>query len=229
MQEARHKIFFPALKFNPHYTTSECCIFSPHEKNRRSLLGDWKHTVTGMKVATMQKVCISYLKRLWIKLQAGNNAENLCSGIRMCGIFPPKAELILVRLPKVEHLDVIAVGNAFVKYVEDKRKETLTLHILQHKKKMYLLVCTVSSLHDPISNLQFFFSIEILLWVKIFGPVKKIHLARKMEMKMTVSTEKILSLKNLTLRWNHHCQLIYEKTQPRVTHPRLIKKRSIPS
>lgn len=79
------------------------------------------------------------------------------------------------------------------------------------KKTNFIAGLYSFSLHDPIPNFYFFFSIEILVVGKNIWFSEEDSTREKPEHgneNNTVTTVKILSLKNLSPRWNHHCQLI---------------------
>lgn len=62
------------------------------------------------------------LKQLWDEISP-TAATNLVSGFRSCGIVPLDCAPLLKKLPKVNHVDVTAVGEGFIDFVQQYREE----------------------------------------------------------------------------------------------------------
>ena len=132
----KHSIKFVFLPSNSTHLTQplDVAFFGPTKRNWRDILGHWKDTVAGQRAGTLPKCEFpNLLKQLWNALQP-NASARLISGFQTCGIFPCDVEPLLNRLPRLQSLDLTAIGNGFRKYVEDKRKELIDTPIRKRKQ-----------------------------------------------------------------------------------------------
>lgn len=89
--------------------------------------------MAGKRSATLAKCdFLRLLKQLWAALQL-NVAANLISGFRTCGIVPCDVEPLRKHLPHLQTL-VNAVGQGFIKYVENKHQETVDTAVRKQKR-----------------------------------------------------------------------------------------------
>ena len=123
----KHLIKFVFLPPNTTHSTQplDVAFFAPTKRIWRRVLSEWKMTATGQRNATLPKSEFPrLLKTLWQELMK-NAAANLQSGFSACGIVPLNVDVLLNKLPQKDDVDTMRVGEAFIKYVEEKRQQVI--------------------------------------------------------------------------------------------------------
>ncbi len=158
-------------------------------RNWCKILTHWKDTVAGRRSATLPKCDFPrLLKQLQAALQP-NAAINLVSGFRTCGIVTCDIEPLLKRLPRLQTLNLNAVGESFRKFVESKCQELVETSIRKRKRTNAVagefLLNFVPYLFLAISLL---IQVECVSQARMFGLAKKIlQMKKNSRMMMTLS------------------------------------------
>lgn len=124
----KHRIKFVFLPPNTTHITQplDVAFFAPTKRTWRKLLNEWKMTIDGQRNVTLPKSEFPrLLKKLWDQIMKGSGG-NLRSGFAACGIVPVNVNVLLKKLPRSDDVDVTKVGNAFMKFVDDTRKQVIS-------------------------------------------------------------------------------------------------------
>lgn len=132
----KHNIKFVFLPSNSTHLTQplDVAFFGPMKRSWRQILSDWKETVADQRAGVLPKCEFPrLLKQLCNALQE-NGKDRLVSAFWTCGIYPCDVQPLLDRLPRLQKLDVNAVGQGFVKYVKRKRQELVDTPVRKRKR-----------------------------------------------------------------------------------------------
>lgn len=137
----------------------DVAVFRPLKLAWRKILQEWRDTESGSRISGIPKDTFPSLLKKLIETILPTVKQNLISGFRKCSIYPINKQELLSKFRRQQQVDMQTVGDSFLQYLQDKRKDIEGVNIPGKQKRKKLSVpagqsITVDDLSKEIGTVK---------------------------------------------------------------------------